>query len=140
MNLLPIAAVIAVLVGGASHERPLPAGSQEVIDATLITQIVAAHRYSVHIPVYEIVISYEMPAGFSLTEHAAVIDCDNRRLVYNAEIVASRYGYIFQSTIPHEVAHMVMCAKYGGVGQYPHGDEWRSIVLDLGGDPDLLGV
>ncbi len=55
-----------------------------------------------------------------------------RRLRYNLAIAAQAPETFLSTTVPHEVAHIV-CHLQHGRRIRPHGPEWRSVCLALGG-------
>ncbi|MCC6716118.1 MAG: SprT-like domain-containing protein [Gammaproteobacteria bacterium] len=63
---------------------------------------------------------------------AGQVQFRTRRLRYNLAIAAQAPGTFLSTTVPHEVAHIV-CHLRHGHGIRPHGPEWRSVCLALGG-------
>lgn len=76
---------------------------------------------------------------YRVTQRSAVIR-------YNPHIFARYYEHGLQVTVPHEVAHYVTDRVYGLRRVRPHGDEWQSIMRQLGVEPrvtanfDLSGL
>lgn len=65
---------------------------------------------------------------------------------YNPTIFAKYFSDNLKNTVPHEVAHYIVDKHYGRQATRPHGREWLSLVIALGGDGkrtaqyDLSGV
>ncbi len=70
----------------------------------------------------------------------------SRRIRYNPWLFAKYYEESLSNTVVHEVAHYLVDCLYGLRRVKPHGEEWKSIMLDFGvrpqatGDYDLTGI
>ena len=70
----------------------------------------------------------------------------SRRIRYNPWLFAKYYEESLSNTVVHEVAHYLVDCIYGLGRVKPHGNEWKSIMLDFGarpkatGDYDLTGI
>lgn len=92
---------------------------------------IASKKYVKHIPKIEV--------DFNLTGACAgsfiIRDGRAEKFRFNMEIFRLNSDN-FDQTIIHEVAHYVTCEKYGYfTGVKPHGREWKSVVILLGGKP-----
>lgn len=56
-----------------------------------------------------------------------------RRIRFNPAKVNSRYEHVYSITTRHELAHLIMRYRYG-LGPMEHGEEWRTVFQDLGGN------
>ncbi|MDA8787001.1 SprT-like domain-containing protein [Porticoccaceae bacterium] len=62
-----------------------------------------------------------------------------RRIRYNPWLFAKYYQDSLSDTVTHEVGHYIVDCLYGSRRVKPHGPEWKSIMLDLGGIPRATG-
>lgn len=70
----------------------------------------------------------------------------SKRIRFNPWLFAKYYEESLSDTVIHEVAHYLVDCMYGLRRVKPHGDEWKSIMIDFGappkatGDYDLTGI
>lgn len=62
-----------------------------------------------------------------------------RRIRYNPWLFAKYYQHGLEQTVPHEVAHYITDCLWGTKSIKPHGKEWKSVVVALGGEPRATG-
>jgi SprT protein len=63
---------------------------------------------------------------------AGQVVMQQRRIRFNPHIAAAQPDAFLQTTIAHEIAHVV-CHQLHGRAARPHGPEWRRICVALGG-------
>jgi SprT protein len=65
--------------------------------------------------------------------NAGQVQIHRQRIRFNPWMAAAQPEAFMQTTIPHELAHVV-CHLLHGRRARPHGREWREICVALGGD------
>jgi SprT protein len=55
-------------------------------------------------------------------------------LRYNPALLRSNPDDFLAATVPHEVAHVIACARHG-VRIRPHGQEWKAVMDFFGAEP-----
>lgn len=90
-----------------------------------------------------------IPVKFDLKGRAAgmyLVKNKQRYIRYNPYLFAKYFDDNLETTVPHEVAHYVTDMLYGLRRIKPHGNEWQSVMRDLGVNPsvtakyDLTGI
>lgn len=79
---------------------------------------------------------------FDLKGRAAGMYCVSGRqrwIRINPWIAAKYFEDCLTSTVPHEVAHYIVNMVYGRRRIRPHGDEWQSLMLAFGTEPNRTG-
>jgi len=78
---------------------------------------------------HEAALSYEMPPSMPASLYHGAAECLPKMKVYlNPD---TDKEFLHSEVIPHEVAHLVICAKYGHIGEDPHGREYRKVLKKL---------
>ena len=83
-----------------------------------------------------------IPVHFDLKGKCAVmyeVRGRSRRIRYNPWLFAKYYEESLSNTVVHEVAHYLVDCMYGLRQVKPHGQEWKSIMLDFGARPKATG-
>ena len=79
-----------------------------------------------------------LPVYFDLKGAAAGMFCAREQsqwLRFNPWVFAQDFDLHLADTVPHEVAHYGIHARFGLRRVKPHGVEWRELVTFLGGTP-----
>ncbi len=79
-----------------------------------------------------------LPVYFDLKGAAAGMFCAREQsqwLRFNPWVFAQDFNLHLADTVPHEVAHYGIHARFGLRRVKPHGVEWRELVTALGGTP-----
>ena len=106
----------------------------EVINATDRCIALASKRYGRDFA--------PVPVNFDLRGKCAgmyQVSRKHRRIMYNPWLFAKYYQDSLSDTVIHEVAHYIVDCLYGFQRVKPHGPEWKSIMVDLGGIPRATG-
>ncbi len=70
---------------------------------------------------------------------AANNNSTRREIRFNPWLFAKYPEDSYDNTVPHEVAHYLSDCLYGLNRIKPHGPEWKSIMRDLGAEPNVRG-
>ena len=106
----------------------------EVIEATNRCIAAASDLYSREFA--------EVPVDFDLTGKCAgmyQVQRKHRRIRYNPWLFAKYYKDSLGDTVIHEVSHYIVDCLYGLKRVKPHGVEWKTVMVDLGGTPKATG-
>lgn len=57
------------------------------------------------------------------------------RVDFNLDLLLANYETFLATTVPHEVAHIVVWTRYGRAAR-PHGREWKETMRALGAEPN----
>ena len=83
-----------------------------------------------------------VPVDFDLSGRCAgmyQVRGSTRRIRFNPWLFAKYYQDSVTDTVIHEVAHYIVDSLYGLKRVKPHGQEWKKIMVDLGGIPKATG-
>ncbi len=69
---------------------------------------------------------------FDLTGRTAGTAQGYGRIRYNIDMAMEQPKTFEERTVPHEVAHLVVCSKWHGFGVKSHGEEWVSVMEAFG--------
>jgi len=126
--------------------QPLSKEKQQlVIDRTHAYIAQAAKRYNIKNKPLDIVFNLKGRTSGMYRVHYHM-GRYSREIRYNPYIFSKYFEDSFNSTVPHEVAHYISDIIYGLNNIKPHGEEWRTIMLDFGADAtvtanyDLTGI
>ena len=59
------------------------------------------------------------------------------RIRFNPYLFSKYYSENLSTTVPHEVAHMIVYYRYGRLGIKPHGREWRDVMSEFAVDANV---